>query len=197
MRGTLLPLDTEVNRRRCYHLAMQPDHHDTPLTADQRASVAILLGREPRGLRAIPVEDSHGEPLVIRVASVVDDRPFPTLYWLVGAELCLRIDRLEAAGWIARLQDRVYASTTLQQAMHDDHAWHREERLRFLSDAERQLLSEKGMQAALDERGIGGISEPTRIRCLHTWYAAHLVTPNTIGQLVDELFTEGEYLAAD
>jgi len=197
MRGTLLPLDTGVNRRRCYHLAMQPNQHDTPLTADQRARVAALLGREPRGLRAIPVADAHGEPLVIRVASVVDDKPFPTLYWLVGAELCLRIDRLEAAGWIARLQDRVDASKTLQQAMHSDHARHREERLRFLSDAERQLLSEKGMQAALDERGIGGISEPTRIRCLHTWYAAHLVTPNTIGRLVDELLAEGEYLATD
>ena len=176
---------------------MQSDHHDTPLTADQRARVAVLLGRDPRGLRAIPVADAHGEPLVIRVASVVDEKPFPTLYWLVGAELCLRIDRLEAAGWIARLQDRVDASTTLQQAMRDDHARHREARSRFLSDAERQLLSEKGMQAALDERGIGGISEPTRIRCLHTWYAAHLVTPNTIGQLVDELISEGEYLATD
>ena len=197
MRGTLPPLDTEVNRRRCYHLAMQSDHRDTPLTADQRARVAVLLGREPRGLRAISGADTRGEPLVIRVASVVDEKPFPTLYWLVGAELCLRIDRLEAAGWIARLQDRVDASTTLQQAMHDDHARHREARSRFLSDAERQLLSEKGMQAALDERGIGGISEPTRIRCLHTWYAAHLVTPNTIGQLVDELIAEGEYLATD
>ena len=105
--------------------------------------------------------------------------------------------RASGAGWIARLQDRVDASKTLQQAMHSDHARHREERLRFLSDAERQLLSEKGMQAALDERGIGGISEPTRIRCLHTWYAAHLVTPNAIGRLVDELLAEGEYLAAD
>ena len=197
MRGTLLPLDTRVNRRRCYHLAMQPNHHDTPLTADQRARVAALLGREPRGLRAIPVADAHGEPLVIRVASIVDDKPFPTLYWLVGAELCLRIDRLEAAGWIARLQDRGDASTALQQAMHDDHARHREDRSRFLSDTERHLLSEKGMHAALDERGIGGISEPTRIRCLHTWYAAHLVTPNIIGQLVDELLAEGEYLATD
>ena len=197
MRRTLLPLDTGVNRRRCYHLAMQSDYQDTPLTADKRARVAVLLGREPRGLRAISVADTRGEPLVIRVASVVDEKPFPTLYWLVGAELCLRIDRLEAAGWIARLQDRVDVSKTLQQAMHDDHACHRKERLRFLSDAERQLLSEKGMQAALDERGIGGISEPTRIRCLHTWYAAHLVTPNTIGQLVDELIAEGEYLATD
>ena len=197
MRGTLLPLDSGVNRRRCYHWAMQPDRHHPPVTPDQRARVAALLGREPRGLREIPVADARGEPLVIRVASVVDDKPFPTLYWLVGAELCLRIDRLEAAGWIARLQDRVDASMTLQQAMQDDHARHREERSRFLSDAERQLLSEKGMRAALDERGIGGISEPTRIRCLHTWYAAHLVTPNTIGQLVDKLFAEGEYLAAD
>ena len=195
--GTLLSLDTGVNRRRCYHLSMLPDHHDTPLTADRRARVAALLGREPRGLRAIPVADEHDDPLVIRVASVVDDKPFPTLYWLVGAELCLRIDRLEAAGWIARLQERVDASTALQQAMHDDHARHRDARSRFLSDAERQLLSEKGMQAALDGRGIGGISEPNRIRCLHTWYAAHLVTPNTIGQLVDELLAEGEYLATD
>ena len=176
---------------------MQSDHHDTPLTADQRARVAVLLGRDPRGLRAIPVADAHGEPLVIRVASVVDEKPFPTLYWLVGAELCLRIDRLEAAGWIARLQDRVDASTTLQQAMHDDHARHRAERSRFLSTDERKMLSDKGMLAALDERGIGGISEPTRIRCLHTWYAAHLVTPNIIGQLVDELLAEGEYLATD
>ena len=197
MRGTILPLDTRVNLRRCYHLAMQPDHQETPLSGDQRARVAALLGREPRGLRAIPVADAHGEPLVIRVASVVDDKPFPTLYWLVGAELCLRIDRLEAAGWIARLQDRVDDSAALQQAMHGDHARHRAERSRFLSTDERKMLSDKGMLAALDERGVGGISEPTRIRCLHTWYAAHLVTPNTIGQLVDELFAEGEYLAAD
>ena len=169
MRGTLLPLDTGVNRRRCYHLAMQPDHQETPLSGDQRARVAALLGREPRGLRAIPVADARGEPLVIRVASVVDDKPFPTLYWLVGAKLCLRIDRLEAAGWIARLQDRVDDSAALQQAMHGDHARHRAERSRFLSTDERKMLSDKGMLAALDERGVGGISEPTRIRCLHTW----------------------------
>ena len=197
MRGTLLSLDTRVNQTRCYHLLMQTDYQDTSLTADQRSLVRALLGREPRGLRAIPVVDAQGEPLVIRVASVVDGKPFPTLYWLVGADLCLRLDRLEAAGWIARLQDQVDASASLRQTMKGDHARHREERSRFLSDNERQLLNEKGMQSALDERGIGGISEPTRIRCLHTWYAAHLVTPNTIGRLVDELLADGEYLATD
>ena len=47
MRGTLLPLDTGVNLPQCYHLAMQSDHQETSLTADQRARVAALLGREP------------------------------------------------------------------------------------------------------------------------------------------------------
>ena len=176
---------------------MQPEHEVKSITAEQHLLVAALLGREPRGLRAIPISDEQGAPQVIRVASVVDAKPFPTLYWLVCAELRLRIDRLEAAGWIARLQQWVDVSVALQRAMQDDHAQHREERSGFLSNSERQLLSEKGMQAALDERGIGGISDPTRIRCLHTWYAAHLVTPNTIGGLIDKLLAEGEYLATD
>ena len=163
----------------------------------QRRRVATLLGRDPRGLRAIPVLDGEGEPLVIRVASIVDGKPFPTLYWLVGSDICLRIDRLEAAGAIAELQRRVDTSEVLRSAMLEDHARHRKERAGFLSSEERQVLQARGMQAALDERGIGGIAEPDRIRCLHTWYAAHLVTPNAVGTLVDELLADGEYLAAD
>jgi hypothetical protein len=62
---------------------------------------------------------------------------------------------------------------------------------------ERAYLTAQGMLSALDARGIGGIAEPDRIRCLHTWYAAHLVRPNTIGGLVDELLAESEYLAPD
>ena len=46
------------------------------------------------------------------------------------------------------------------------------------------------MLSALSQRGIGGISEPDRIRCLHTWYAAHLVVPNGIGDIVESLFID-------
>jgi hypothetical protein len=163
----------------------------------QRERIAALLGREPRGLRAIAVADAAGEPVVIRVASVVDETPFPTLYWLVGRALSLRIDRLEAAGWIARLQARVNESESLQQAMRADHERHKIARDGFLTVDEAQFLLQRGMRAALDQRGIGGIGEDNRIRCLHTWYAAHLVTPNTIGKLIDELLADGEYLAPD
>ena len=41
-------------------------------TDAERARVAELLGREPRGLRAVAVSDEQGDPLVIRGASVVD-----------------------------------------------------------------------------------------------------------------------------
>ena len=44
------------------------------------AQIKTLLGREPRGLEAVEVVDYQGAPSVIRVASLVDDKPFPTMY---------------------------------------------------------------------------------------------------------------------
>ena len=170
---------------------------DTAPTAAQVARVTALLGREPRGLRAIAVSEVGGEPVVIRVASVVDRRPFPTLYWLVGARLSLQLDRLEAAGWIARLQAEVDASANLRGRMVEDHKLHKAQRTRFMTPEDLQLLDDTGMDAAVCERGIGGIAHPDRVRCLHTWYAAHLVNSNSIGELIDRVLAEGEYLATD
>ncbi|MEE4204436.1 MAG: DUF501 domain-containing protein, partial [Halieaceae bacterium] len=79
--------------------------------------VAELLGRTPRGLRDVAVFDATGQPSVIRVASVVDGKPFPTLFWLVDPALNLAIDRLEAAGVIAALQAEVDVSPEVQAAM--------------------------------------------------------------------------------
>ncbi len=128
-----------------------------------------------------------GEPAVIRVASVVDGKPFPTLFWLIDAALCLQLDRLEAAGSIARLQTMIDDSDALRQSMILDHKHHNALRDTFLEPDERQLLESSGMMAALTERGIGGITDPSRVRCLHTWYAAHRVQPNTVGRLTDAL----------
>ena len=56
--------------------------------------------------------------------------------------------------------------------------------------AERKLLASNNMLSALSKRGIGGISEPDRIRCFHTWYAAHMVVPNAVGEIVDQLLAD-------
>jgi hypothetical protein len=151
----------------------------------QRRRVNELLGREARGLRAIPVLGPNDEPVVIRVASLVDDRPFPTLFWLVDRELNYRIDQLEAAGLIASLQAQVDSDPALRESMAEDHAAHVALRKALMTEEDRARLQYLGFMDSLQSRGIGGIEKTTRIRCLHTWYAAHLVVPNSIGQLVD------------
>ena len=157
-----------------------------PIDTSTHDRVAQLLGREPRGLRAIAVSSPSGEPMVIRVASLVDDRPFPTLFWMVDADLSYRIDQAEAGGLIKRLQRRVNSDVGLRQAMAQDHASHIALRAQYITPREQQRLQQLGMAEVLAQRGIGGIADFTRIRCLHTWYAAHLVVPNTIGALLEE-----------
>jgi uncharacterized protein len=158
------------------------------LAPDVVNQVAILLGRQPRGLEEIAVTGPAGEPVVIRVASLVDDKPFPTLFWLVDPALCYRIDQLEAAGLIKQLQRRIDADPDLQRGMRDDHLAHIALRDRYIHPAVRLRLHELDFGEALVHKGIGGIADFTRIRCLHTWYGAHLVVANTIGGLLDDVW---------
>ena len=147
--------------------------------------VAQLLGRKPRGLEAVAVASDNGEPMVIRVASLVDDKPFPTLFWLVDPQLCLRIGRLEATGLMASLQQSIDDDAALARDMRDDHIAHIALRDSYICKSMREAIDALGYGEVLATRGIGGIADFQRIRCLHTWYAAHLVVPNTVGKLLD------------
>lgn len=155
------------------------------ITTQVRARVTDLLGREPRGLEAIALAAPDGSPMVIRVASLVDDTPFPTLFWLVDPALCYRIDQAEAGGLIKRFQGLIDADPQLQEQMLADHRAYINLRDGYIPSASRQRLEQLGFGNVLDHRGIGGIADPQRIRCLHTWYAAHLIVPNTIGSMLD------------
>ena len=61
-----------------------------------------------------------------------------------------------------------------------------------MSNAVQQRMELLGFGEVLSHTGIGGIADFTRIRCLHTWYAAHLVVPNTVGELLDQWWLEQE-----
>lgn len=160
------------------------------ISADDLQQVELLLGREPRGLEAVAVRDNQGVPMVIRVAPLVDGKPFPTLFWLIDKRLSYAIDQVEASGLIARLQKQVDDSVELQQQMREDHQAYIELRLSYMSPEQREAISASGFAAALEQRGIGGIADFQRIRCLHTYYAAHLVRPNTVGKLLDDYWSE-------
>ena len=165
---------------------MNSENVTAPVSEILRDAVARLLGRDPRGLREVPVLDGSGQPAVIRVAPLVDGKPFPTLFWLVDPDLCYRIDQAEASGLIQHLQGRVDADEGLRESMTADHNAYITLRNQYMEEKERQSLQELGYYEVLQARGVGGIADFTRIRCLHTWYGAHLVNPNTIGKLLDE-----------
>lgn len=156
----------------------------------QLALVTDLLGREPRGLEAVAVSAEDGAPMVIRVSALVDGKPFPTLFWLVDRDLCYRIDRAEAGGLIARFQARVDADPALQAALREDHLAYIRLREKCMSPEVREGLARAGYGDVLARRGVGGIADFSRIRCLHTWYAAHLVLPNTVGGMLDAWWRE-------
>ncbi len=156
------------------------------ITPEMESKVEVLLGRAPRGLQEVSVLSPQGGPMVIRVASLVDGKPFPTMFWLIDKELCYRIDREEAGGLIQQMQLQVDADPALQSAMVADHAAHVQLRNSHISEAMKAELNALNFYEVLQSRGIGGIEDPARIRCLHTWYAAHLVIVNTIGTLLDD-----------
>lgn len=149
-----------------------------------RQRIAQYLGREPRGLQEVAAW-YNDEPAVVRVASMVDDKPFPTLFWLVHPAINYAIDKLEANGLIALLQQQVDTDPELQASMANDHAHYIALRDSLMDEATKAEIAQKNLQGAFEGRGIGGIADTGRIRCLHTWYGAHLVHPNTIGRLLE------------
>ncbi len=72
---------------------------------DDRARVAELLGRDPRGDFDVVVRDATGDPVVVRNAPFLDDgTPMPTLYYLVGVELVKAVSRIEADGAVDEVE---------------------------------------------------------------------------------------------
>jgi hypothetical protein len=163
---------------------------EDPISVEDRANVKALLGRTPRGLAAINVCTKTGLPVVIQVESMVNKKPFPTLFWLVDKQLNYSIDKLEAGGLIARFQACIDNSDSLQAELKQDHLAHIALRDELMLPAHKTTLSALSFANVFEHRGIGGIENFTRIRCLHTYYAAHLVVSNTVGRLLDEYWRE-------
>ena len=180
----LLPSRSASRRIRAPRIISEEPH--LTLTPEVIARVATLLGRQPRGLEEIAVARPDGQAMVIRVASLVEDKPFPTLFWLLDPDLCYRVDQVEAAGLIKQLQQRIDSDPQLQRSMREDHLAHIALREDYMAPHIRQRLAELNFSEVFASKGIGGIADFNRIRCLHTWYAAHLVVPNTVGRLLDE-----------
>lgn len=85
--------------------------------------------------------------------------PFPTLYWLTCPQAVKAVARLEAGGWIKRLDERAQTDPEFGAALAAAHRRYAAERGRWVSGAEKW-------------GGVGG--SPTGLKCLHAHFANHL-----------------------
>jgi uncharacterized protein len=154
------------------------------VSREEAELIAHQIGRPPRGEVAVARRCVHGYPQVLRVLPWVDGAPFPTLYWLSCPFLVRAVAALEAEGWVARWEHRVAEEPQLRAELDRAHAAYIAERSSLADRAEHLTAPELERQRLLSTRGIGGIADRSRLKCLHLHVAHALAGKNPIGDLV-------------
>lgn len=153
-----------------------------------RAKVAEQIGREPKGMMAISVATPEGIPLVVQMRSLVDDVPFPTLYWLTSKVLCKAIGTIETQGWVKEVETRLQDDEVLRNAYLENQRSYVARRWELMLPEDKARIEALGFTEMFERYGIGGISQWDKVRCLHMQYAHHLAEGNVIGALMDDEF---------
>ena len=149
---------------------MQDPEHRELRAADLR-TVREQLGRDPTTPFTVVARCSAGHPLVIRNAPFdVNGDPFPTTYWLTCPDATRAVSRVEADGWIGRLNERVQVDEEFDAALEAAHRAYAADRAEMAPDA----------------RSWGGVAGTrTGVKCLHAHYAHRLAGgPDPVGEEV-------------
>ncbi|MBV9293799.1 MAG: DUF501 domain-containing protein [Frankiales bacterium] len=135
------------------------------------AAVAEQLGRPPRATRRVAHRCSCGLPDVVETAPrLPDGTPFPTLYYLTCPRAASAIGRLESAGVMREMTDRLRSDDALAahyRAAYDDYL------------RRRDAIEPLGVTVA-----AGGM--PDRVKCLHVHVAHSLATGPGVNPIGDE-----------
>jgi hypothetical protein len=133
------------------------------------AVVAVQLGRPPRGRFDVAHRCRCGLPDVVRTAPrLPDGTPFPTLYYLTCPRASAAAGRLEAAGVMAGMTQRLPVDRQLRQAYLAAHLDYLARRDAAARECGLEPLP-PGTQSA------GGM--PDRVKCLHALIAHELAVP--------------------
>jgi hypothetical protein len=145
-----------------------------PAGSGDLVAVAAQLGRAPRGIRAVAHRCSCGLPDVVETEPrLPDGTPFPTVFYLTCPRAVAACSRLESAGVMAAMQDRLGADPELAaryRAAHEDYLARRE-RIRHVPEI-------AGVSA-------GGL--PDRVKCLHVQLAHALAAGPGVNPFGDEV----------
>ena len=141
------------------------------IAARDTAVIAAQLGRAPRGLLGVAHRCPCGLPDVAETAPrLPDGSPFPTLYYLTCRRLGGLVARMEAAGVMQEMTERLATDPVLAQAYRSAH--------------ESYLAERDAVQPLGTKVSAGGM--PDRVKCLHVHVAHALARGPGVNPFGDE-----------
>jgi hypothetical protein len=154
-----------------------------PATAADLAAVAAQLGRPPRGTRAVAHRCPCGLPDVVETSPrLADGTPFPTLYYLTCPRAASAVSRLESAGLMREMTERLAEDAELAA--------------RYRYAHERYLTRRKQLGDVPEIAGVSAGGMPNRVKCLHVHLAHALAAGPGVNPFGDEtLALVGEWWA--
>ncbi len=145
--------------------------HLWEVTEDDRTAVTRELGRPPRGMLAVAYRCAHLVPAVVLTSPRLEDgSPFPTMYYLCCGALTAAVSRMESAGLMREMTERLGYDEDLAhryRLAHESYLAHRNE------------LADLGIEVT-----AGGM--PDRVKCLHVLVAHSLAVGRGVNPLGDE-----------
>jgi hypothetical protein len=142
-----------------------------PVDPVDLAVVSRQLGRPARAVRRVAHRCPCGLPDVVETAPRLDDgTPFPTLYYLTCPRAAAAVSRLEGAGVMRTMTDRLGVDPALAAAY---------------SAAHRDYLDRRDAVEALPGAPSAG-GMPDRVKCLHVLVAHSLAAGAGVNPFGDE-----------
>lgn len=136
--------------------------------------VSRQLGRAPHAISRVASRCLWGCPAVVEcLPASTEGTPFPTLYYCTCPTLVAAVAERESAGGVAEWQRRLAGSA----------AWRRSLAVAVAETRRRRvaLVRQYGLHpvdgGASLESGIGGVADPSRLKCLHAHVAHALASP--------------------
>jgi hypothetical protein len=136
--------------------------------------VAAQLGRAPRGTRAVAHRCPCGNPDVVETSPrLPDGTPFPTLFYLTCPHATAACSRLESAGVMRDMQERL--STDPELAEH------------YAKAAEDYVSRRKAIEDVPEIANVAAGGMPERVKCLHVHLGHALAAGRGVNPFGDEV----------
>jgi hypothetical protein len=138
------------------------------------AAVAAQLGRAPRGTRAVAHRCPCGNPDVVQTEPrLPDGTPFPTTFYLTCPKATAACSRLESAGLMREMQDRLAADEDLAK--------------RYRAAHEDYLARREALDTVPEIAGVSAGGMPDRVKCLHVHLGHALAAGPGVNPFGDEV----------